>query len=448
MNLSVKVKNKIPLVSVSSFKSLLIDDVDFSSIGTCDTVLEGYFGKAQIDNVVKAIKDSTSLNTTLYEDTLEVFFFNVESTINTLLDYLYLSNPVNIEDTTQVDIILENAVNKVSFDTPSLWSDKLIKKDLLGRLSSSFLDYEVTVNAKTKTGQCRILFRYLPDNTERVVILDLRLNPELIPNILTSDKCKITDLPPELVDHIKEHVNKSWNEKYNWPEDNYQDELYRSIMSNKGGITLDDFYCKSYSLMKFSNKLDSRNIEAQDGFSSIDPYKLNMYPVNIISRLASDTYNNTTINPGFEYGFQGWNRVSTSAGLTGPSVNLSNPVDLKIENTIINTIDNNPELILDGKYNGFTQYNRVPGGLYDLTISILTNTDRDFTLFLGDSKVEFTLPASTVPSLITLTDSTVGGIDLTGAEDGIVVYGFETKEISTNPELVETKIEYCRIVKK
>lgn len=447
MNIPVKIKNKTPIVSLSSFSELLLDKIDFSNLNSCKQLIDGYFSKYQINDIVKAIKTSTSLNTTLYEDTLEVFFYNLETTVDTLLDLLYLSNPVNIEDTLFVDTLLENSINKLTIDNQDIWQDRLIKKDLVGKISASFLDYDITVNSKTKTGQCKVMFRYLPDSTEKCILLDLKLNPDLIPETLISDSCRLQDLNEDLINHIKEEVEKTWLYFYDWKETIYQEELYRSIMSNKGGITIDDFYTKSFNYLKYSNKIDSRYIESLDNFSSIPEDYFYNYSTNIITCLAGNTFNKTTINPGFKHGISGWNRFSKKSNVDTIYLNLSNPENIKLENTIINSLENNAELIVDEKFNSFEQVNRVPEGLYDLTLSISTNVERDVKMYIGDVESTFTLPVNPNLSLVTLTDVNLGGIDLTNIPDGIINYGFEIQKI-TSPQEVETKIEYCRIIKK
>lgn len=463
MNLPVKIKNKQPWLSISSFASLLIDKINFDGLNiNClsDETPDGYFGRKHIPEIITAIQTSNTLlfkigstsRLSFYEDTLEVYFYNLEMAIDKLLDYLYLTNPVNVENEVALDVTLENALNKISPNSTALWKDQLIKGSLSGILSDSFLDYEIAYDNRTKTSQCRVLFRYLPESTERTVILDLKLNPNLIPETLKPRKYKLNELDPIMVTHIKDEVKESWGEKFGWNEPNYQRSLYESIMADLGGLTLDDYYVKSFLTSKYNRVIDTRELESNPQFNLLTPEFLASHSSNIVSCIIENNFNYTTINPGFEYGIQGWNRVSKLANLTGHVLTTSQVApSLVISDEITNTTEDNSELQLNQGQVSFTQENRLPEGNYELQIAIKTSIARDFTLTLGSITQMFTLPADPVnPKVITLTDTQLGGIEITNAEfpSGIVTYGFSAGEvIITQPELEYTYIEYCRIKK-
>jgi hypothetical protein len=445
MNLPIKIKDKKPWVSLSSYSSLLIDDINFSNyeISPSDPSLEGYFGRKHVDNLVEAIGTEISTDTTFYEDTLEVLFFNIESVIDKLTDYVYLTNPVSIVDSIQLDILLENAVNKASIDLPNLWGDSLIKNTLTGNMSRSFLDYELRYDTREGSSQCRVLFRYLPEGTERSVLIDFKVSGT--PEDTNPKTSSLSTWGSEFTESMKEAVAKSWRINYDWKEDNYQRELYRSIMSKRGGMTIDEFYVKSYNLVRYSGKINPKYVEELTGFSGIDPKYFGTYSFNIISRLSDNTYNATTINPGFTNQTQGWNRVSHYSSVTESS-DLSPTVEFDVVDT---DIEFDAQLHVDKSYNKFSQVNRVPPGMYELKLSLQTNVDRNFRIFIGEVVTSFSLLASDAPKVITLTDSALGGIDLSSIPDGIIEYGFEIEEV-TNPSdssVALTKVDYCRINK-
>jgi hypothetical protein len=442
MNIPVKIKNKKPWISLSSYSNLLIDSVNFDNyeVSFENSGPEGYFGRSHIDNIVELLEVSYPNKTENYRSTLEVLFHNIEKLIESSLDYLYFTNPVELEDLKEVDIILENSINKMSFKSPQIWGDDLIKNILVGNLSSSFLSYDLKYDPATNLSSGEVVFRYLPEGTECKVNLDLKTST--VPDTVDIYNPDNNIWGEEFLNDIRSSLEKEWIYKFGWNENIYQEELYRSILSGKKPLTINDFYVKSFNLSKYEGILNSTKIEKSPNFSLIDPTYLNIYSPNIIYCLGHDVYNSSTVNPGFTSGVSGWNRESYYSNITTSSYKSEN-VDLEISDS--NSLESNPELRFKGKKNRLSQVLRLPPGKYELTLSVLNTTDRDIKLFFGDLEVNVTLAPSSKFRSIRLTNVENGGIDVT-SENSIISYGFEIGEdsVSIDPEIL---IEYCRIVK-
>lgn len=448
MNLPIKIKNKKPWVSLNLYSSLLLNEIDFSNyeVSENNSGPNGYFGKAHISNLAAIIDEKTSLNATLYKDTLETLFYNAEVVIEGLIDYLYFSNPSTSYDVDELDIILENAINKTTVNSPAIWKDKTIKSLLRGNLSSSFFDYDLVYDYNTSIPKGKLIFRYLPEGTER--FMEVNLKPSVQPQEVNVLDNTLTVWGDEYLTDLREQLDFNWDKLYNWNEEIYQRELYRSIMAGKGGITIDEFYNKSYTLMLYTDKIDNSYISTLGNYSAISESILSQYSFNIICCLVEDKYNLSTVNPGFKKGLQGWNRVNKNAAVTNNSSFVST-ADLSIEDTISNSEQGDFELLLDGDYNRISQINRIPEGKYDLFVSIKTSVERTLKVFLNDTFATVTvLPGESVKK-IKLTDVSNGGISVSN-EDSITEYGFELDPISDQNlnEKGITKIEYCRISKK
>jgi hypothetical protein len=447
MNLPIKIKNKKPWVALNLYSSLLLNEIDFSNyeVSENNSGPTGYFGKAHITNLASIIDEKTNLDVTLYKDTLETFFYNTTVVIDGLIDFLYFSNPAVAYDPDKLDIILENAVNKITPNVPLLWKDSTIKNNLYGNISSSFLDYDMVYDYNTSVTKCKVIFRYLPEGSERYVDINLRTfetptNVNVLDNVLTV-------WGDEYLADLKLQADTQWKILYSWNESIYQRELYRSIMSSKGGITIDEFYNKSYMLMLYTDKIDNSYISSLVNYSALSEDTLSLYSFNIICCLAEDTYNLSTINPGFTNDLQGWNRVSNKSSVTNNS-NLISTGDLRIEDSILNDNGTDFELLLNGDSNKISQINRIPEGNYELTISIKTSIERTLNIFLNDTTATVTVSAGESVKKIKLTDVANGGISV-AEQNSITEYGFELEPISDqnlNEEGI-TKIEYCRISK-
>jgi len=351
-------------------------------------------------------------------------------------------NAIPIESNSQVINYLKinKQVGFVGFDEIQFFKDPypLIKELLVGNISSSFLGYNLLYDPHTNNTSGKVIFRYLPEGTLREVSLPIKVTTQ--PEIVDVSHPDNTFWGTIFTNDCKASFIKEWTIYYDWKEPSYQRELYRSIMSKKGGLTIDDFYVKSFQFSKNSGRLNSKEIESSVGFLDIPASYLQEYPANIINCLSNNTYNQTTVNPGFNRGTSGWNIVSTYSN-TGELDSKAHSIDIIIEDTN-ETIDD-PEIKLDSQYIKIFQTNRVPEGKYLLEVSIKSSIPRSGRIFLGETSVEVEIPQSENLKLIKLTDVLNEGI-LINYNDGIIDYGIELFE-NENPSTVF--LEYCRLKK-
>lgn len=439
MNIPVKIKNKKPWILVSSYADLFIDQINFDNyeVSLENSGPENYMGRPHIDNILRILETKYPGKSENYRNTLEVFFYNIEQLVDKSLNMLYHTNPVEVEDPSKIDLLLENSINKLIIKSPDLWGDSVIKHQLIGNLSSSFVNYTKEYDINNKTSYGIASFRYLPTGDLKCVRLPLKIDsyplkidPVNIGNSVWGD---------EFLEELKEGINKEWNLNYNWKDSIYLKYLYNSIMSNKEPLSIQDFYVKSYSLSKYSNKMHSPDLEAKAEFKLLTEDFLNTYPANIIHHYVYDTYNRTTVNPGFLNGISGWSRVSDDSNITESSYKSFNE-NVRIEDS--NNQYGNPELKLNFKHNKITQTLRIPDGKYSLSLSVRSSSTRGIKLFLGGVSVDVNIAPSETFKKITLTDVDNGGISISSSNH-IETYGFEVVE---NEDLnSELEIEYCRL---
>lgn len=438
MNLPIKIYNKKPWISINRFKNLLIDKISFGNyeVSPENSGPEGYIGWPHIENILSVLVSFYPQSIHLYRNSLEVYFHNLNKLIDSSLDFLYSTNPVFKEEVLEVDILLENSINKLSKDTSDLWSDPLIKETLVGDISSSFLGYTLLYDPYTENTSGKVLFRYLPEGSLREVILPLKVTTQ--PEVVDVSHPDNTSWGDVFTNDCKGSLTKEWEVTYDWKEPSYQRELYRSIMSKKGGLTIDDFYVKSFMYSKNTGRLNSKEIESSPEFNTIPENYLSRYSANIINCLSNNIYNQTTVNPGFKKGTSGWNIISKYTN-SGKLDHKAHSDDITIEDT--NEEINDPEIRLDGNYIKIYQTNRVPEGKYSLEISLKSNLVRQAKVFLGNTSIEIEIPESENLKLIKLTDVLNEGI-LVDYNDGIIDYGIEIFE-SANPSILF--LEYCRL---
>lgn len=439
MNIPIKIHNQKPWIKLDSFKNIFFDNIDFSSYQTCisEDDPSTYIARPHIRNLVKILKDTNPEKEEYYFDVLNVYFDKIDEVLKGLIDLLLLNNPVNILNPTRLDSILQDSINRVINPDSDLWDDQLIKNQLTGLLEDSFLDYELRYDPSSKGGKCVILFRYLPEGTQRSILL--HLHPTTQPDQITEGCTPLWGT--EFISEMKELSQKEWLSRFgekNSP--NYSRCLYESVMSERGGVEIQEFFVDSYRKTKKQDAIYTKDFESMTGFTDFSEIELGTLPYNILLHVLKGTFDLHTINSGFTYGTQGWNVVNELSNITS-SVNSVDTGYHFIDSN--GSVNENTELVIDYRSTSLNQINRIPPGKYELKLSLRTTVPREFKIYFGEVETTFNLNPTSNFQTVTLTDIGNSGMEITDPSN--INYGFVCKEVTTEPDRTNCKtyIEFC-----
>jgi hypothetical protein len=421
---------------------------DFELLNS-DQDMVGYFNRSNIKQIANKFKSSKSPESyNLIKDSLEALFITSERLINESKNFLYQSSPVSVDIRTigDIDQDLQFVVNKLNNPSDSLWLNdpirNLIKFDTL---KFSYLDYYFNVTGDI--GKCVFYFKYIPDGTEHKLKFNLKLD-KFPKELISYEKIEEFEWSLEFKDYFYNKVKAHWEEFYDLDINNYNKTLYESILSDKKGLNINDFYVSSYYKNKSKDNIYWEAVENLSGFSDISTEFKSKNSLNVLLHTLNNTSDSKTINPDFKKGLSCWNVISTADNKYGYLKETDNNKDNTL---VINNIEEDltSNLNFNYEYAKIQQENILDQGYWELDINYKTNVTRAITLFVNDNFISQTIfPTGSNFVNLKLTGNGNQGVLI---EDGLPVkFGFVLSKV-TDDELYDsssTSINSCKLTFK